>query len=357
MSPRKRNSENSPLPKRWRWKHNAYYYRVPNGLEHIWDNKKEFRLGKTLPEAYRTWSDKLDETDSVNTVNQLMDRYMLEVIPDKAIGTQESNLLSIKKLRPVFGNMPPASIEPQHAYQYHDIASKKNGKTVAKHDIQLLRHLLTKAVEWGIIKRNALVGQIRLPSAPPRDRFVEDWEIAETLSLIPKIKSRAVTLAKLYVRFKLMTGLRRMDILQLTLSQIKDDGIHIQPTKTANTTGKRLIIEWDEGGEMRALIDEILKLPPRRIGDVCLFTTRQSKSYVNEKGKANAFDSLWQRFMDRVVELTKVTDRFQERDLRAKVASESDTLEEASERLGHSTTETTNRVYRRKPSRIQPLIK
>ncbi len=57
------------------------------------------------------------------------------------------------------------------------------------------------------------------------------------------------------------------------------------------------------------------------------------------------------------MEETRVTDRFQERDLRAKVASDSDTLQEASERLAHSDTRITAHVYRRKPVRIQPLIK
>jgi len=44
-------------------------------------------------------------------------------------------------------------------------------------------------------------------------------------------------------------------------------------------------------------------------------------------------------------------------DLRAKVASDSDSLIEASERLGHADTAITQRVYRRKPVRIQPLKK
>jgi hypothetical protein len=54
---------------------------------------------------------------------------------------------------------------------------------------------------------------------------------------------------------------------------------------------------------------------------------------------------------------TKVKDRFQERDLRAKVASDSDTLQEASQRLGHADSAITQRGYRRKPVRVQPLIK
>ena len=61
--------------------------------------------------------------------------------------------------------------------------------------------------------------------------------------------------------------------------------------------------------------------------------------------------------MKKVMAETKVTDRFEERDLRAKVASDSDSLIEASERLGHADTAITQRVYRRKPVRVQPLVK
>ncbi len=60
--------------------------------------------------------------------------------------------------------------------------------------------------------------------------------------------------------------------------------------------------------------------------------------------------------MARVKTQTRVTERFQERDLRAKTASDSDTLEEASARLGHASTAITQRVYRRKPVRVRPLL-
>ena len=112
------------------------------------------------------------------------------------------------------------------------------------------------------------------------------------------------------------------------------------------------MIEWTP--VFRALVDEIVVLPPARIKGAPLFVTRQGKPYIKEDGSANAFDSLWQRFMNRLVRDTNVT-RFQERDLRAKVASDSDTLQEASDRLGHSGTAITKRVYRRKPVRIKPL--
>ena len=172
-----------------------------------------------------------------------------------------------------------------------------------------------------------------------------------------KSNFRGVKIANPYIRLKLMTGLRRIDLLRIQLNDIKEDGIHVQPNKTKKTTGKRIIIEWDEGEELHDLIEEIRRIKPRRIGNAYLFTTREGKCYVDDRGKCSGFDSLWGRFMDKVMAETKVTDRFQERDLRAKVASDSDTLVEASERLEHASTEITQRVYRRKPARVKPLIR
>ena len=351
MSPKRRRSENRGLPKRWRYRYGAYYYLVPPGMEAAWDGKKEFRLGRTLPEAYRTWSERLGNLHKPRSMSDIMDRYLLEVVPAKSLRTQESNQLAIRRLRPVFGRMRPQDIQPSHAYRYFDLVAKRHGLTSARHDVATLRHILTKAVEWGLVDRNPLMGQLRLPGAPPRDRLVEDWEIAEALAL--PATSRGVQVIQPYIRFKLMTGLRRGDILALRLSSLRDDGIHVQPSKTRKSSGRRLIIEWTD--DLRQVVDEILRIPPRRIGDAPLFVTREGKPYIDENGRCNAFDSLWQRFMARLLAETRVTERFQERDLRAKVASDSDTLVEASERLGHADTAITQRVYRRKPVRVRPL--
>lgn len=46
-------------------------------------------------------------------------------------------------------------------------------------------------------------------------------------------------------------------------------------------------------------------------------------------------------------------ERFTEHDLRAKVASDTN-IEHAQKLLGHSSSEITNRIYRRKPEKIKP---
>lgn len=184
----------------------------------------------------------------------------------------------------------------------------------------------------------------------PRSKLVDQWEIDGALSI--QSYYRGVEIAKPYIRLKLLTGLRRVDMLKLKLSDLKEDGIHVQPSKT-RSTGNRLIFEWDDA--LRAVVDEIKQIKPRRIGNSNLFVTRQGKPYIDANNKCNAFDSLWQRFMDKVLAETGVTERFQERDLRAKVASDSASLVEASERLGHASPEITKRIYRRKPVVVQPL--
>jgi integrase len=63
---------------------------------------------------------------------------------------------------------------------------------------------------------------------------------------------------------------------------------------------------------------------------------------------------MWQRFMDRVHNETDVAERFTEHDLRAKCASNAETLEHARALLAHADARTTQAIYRRKPERVAP---
>jgi len=342
MAPKARRQENRGLPARWRYKHGAYYYRVPADLTELWDGKKEFRLGKTLNEAYRTWAEKLELYSDAKTMAELLDRYALEVIPTKAWKSQESNNLSIRKLKPVFGHMPIASVKPMHVYQYKDKRGKE-GKTAANRDIEVLSHAFTKAIEWGLTENHPIKGKVRKFSTPPRRRYVEDWEIEEAL----KVASTFITN---YIQLKLLIGLRRGDMLSIKLSDLKDDGIYVTPRKTANSTGKSMVIEWSD--YLRFTVDEI-KNKRKKINSIWLFHTNKGQSYVKADATANGFDSIWNRFMNKALNETKLTERFTEHDLRAKVASDLSS-EHAQMLLGHTTQEITNRIYRRKPNNVKP---
>lgn len=53
----------------------------------------------------------------------------------------------------------------------------------------------------------------------PRARYIEDWEVGETLALVPKRKSGSVLMLQAYIRLKMLIGIRRGDMLRLRLSE------------------------------------------------------------------------------------------------------------------------------------------
>ena len=61
--------------------------------------------------------------------------------------------------------------------------------------------------------------------------------------------------------------------------------------------------------------------------------------------------------MARLLEETKITERFTEHDLRGKVGSDAESLERARQLLGHADSKITERVYRRKPELVRPCVK
>jgi integrase len=239
--PLPRKKENKGLPARWRLLHGAYHFRVPQGFESEWEGKQQlFRLGKTLPEAYRTWADRIASIDDAKTIADLLDRYALQVVPTKSVTTQAQNAIAIKRLRAMLGAVPLLGLKPRHVDQYID---KRSAKIAARREIEILSHAYTKAVEWGYLDRHPFKGEVRLDGEKPRTRYVEDWDIVECLSIESRRKAGSVLAIQAYMRVKLLTGLRRGDLLRLTMSNLQDDGIHVTPGKTEHSTGKRLIIE------------------------------------------------------------------------------------------------------------------
>lgn len=346
--PPKRNQENRGLPARWVLKHGAYYYLPAPAMRGQWDGKSWFPLGKNLSDAYKAWAERCAAPDRVTTIGALLDRYLLEVIPTKAPKTQTENRRYLAALRPVFGAVALSDIEPQHIYQYVD---KRSAKTAAKREVEVLSHAFTKAVQWGLLKAHPFKGEVRLEGSAPRTRYVEDWEVVEALSLPSRRAKGSVGMIQAYLRLKLLTGLRQRDLLLLTMSAIKEDGIHVTPSKTAKTSGKRVIYEWSP--PLRAVIDEALAVRPAL--SPFLFCNRFGAGFVDElKGTANDWNNMWQKFMARILKDTKITERFTEHDLRAKVGSDAESIERAQQLLAHADATTTRAIYRRKPERIKP---
>jgi integrase len=354
--PRRRNDENRGYPKSWRFRYGAYYYRVPKGQEHLWDGKKEFHLGHSLSDAAAEWANRLHRIEHDATVDSLLTRYKLDVIPAKAAATRRGDMRALIHLRKVFGAMRPRDVLPRHIYKYVDTRVDKNGgksRATGLYEIRVFKHVFTKAVEWGILDRHPFKGEVRLGGIRARDRYVEDWEIAQAIALKPKRNAGSVLMIQAYIRLKLLIGIRRGDMLRLRMRDLTDAGIVVRPHKTIHTRRTARIFEWTP-----ALKEAVARAKAARPIDFSpwLFCTRNGKGFFNDdSGQATGWDSMWQRFMTRLLKETDIEERFTEHDLRGKVGSDLASIERAADLLGHASREITRRHYRRKPEVIKPV--
>lgn len=84
----------------------------------------------------------------------------------------------IPHLRAVFGHMKLTDLKPRHGYAYLD--ARKPHLVAGKRELEVLSHAFTKAVQWGPIDDNPILGKMRLSgeySTPPRDRYVEERRV------------------------------------------------------------------------------------------------------------------------------------------------------------------------------------
>lgn len=343
--PRKRNKENSGLPAGWRKKNGAIYYQVPARQRHLWDNKQLFRLGKNEVEAYQEWIKRIQVKQDIRTIGQLLRKYEIEIVPGKSRQSQKKNIFELKQLRGVFGNMNIEDLEPQHVYKY---MTNRSSKAAAQRERALLSHVFTMAVQWGYIRKHPFKGEIRVENAKPRTRYVEDWEVVECLALPAMRKKGSVTAIQSYIRLKLLTGLRKADLLRLRVSDFKEDGLHVSISKTGKTMVYKRSLELDRA------IEDARTARPVDISPF-IFCNKRGESYVSAEGEVSGWKSMWQRFFKRVLEETKVAESFTDHDLRAKVASDAESLERAKELLAHADSRITQKVYRRKAEIIKPV--
>lgn len=324
----RKRKKNLHLPRGMSLDRGAYYLRTAT---------KRTPLGREFAAAMALYGRLVHAQWVGTTVGDILSRYLREVTPLKrSAQTQRDEERSITRLARVFGAMRPGELTLQHAYQYLDRRRDAEGKPVpmaARHEIGLLRAALNKSVRWGAIERNPLTG-VELPAVPTRKRYVTDAELAIARGLASERLRVAIDLAYL-------TGLRQGDVLGLTRANLTDEGIEV----TAGKTGKAMIVTWTD--DLREVVKRAKGLPPQLPGQY-LVRTRTGAPYTS-----SGFASLWQALMRR--HKAAGGEVFQFKDIRAKTASDSGSLTEASERLQHSTTAITSQRYMRRAARIKPL--
>lgn len=309
---------NNYLPPRLRLKHGAYYH-VPsiNGKQ-IW-----IFLSRDLSKALTQWAMLEGHDKSGDTVKQAVDRFITEVMPSKSAATQRDYRRYAVRIKYVFGGNRLIDVQTQHIARYLD---ERVAKIEGNREIAFLSSVYTKSIRWGWCSHNPCRGVQRNDEAQ-RTRYVEDAEI-EILKCKASDQIRAI------IDLAVLTGMRKKDLLKIRLSDLRDDGIYVEQSKT----GKRQLFEWTN-----ALLEVVnrAKLLRRRVGTLHLFANRDGQPYTT-----SGFDSMWLR----VVKKSGLKD-FRFHDLRAKAGSDSTN---ATELLGHDDPRTTAR-YKRAPVKVKPL--
>lgn len=365
---RVRNQSNLKYPRNWRVRERGemFYisFRVPKEARPLWNNKAEVLLGKGKTEqeaatlAYRRWSTAMHSDTTPETLGDLLDRYLNEVVPTKARKTQVSNEASLKRLRAALAEIPVPEFKTFMAYQYRDAVGKQISQKTANLDIEVLSHCFTKAFEWGApITEHPIKQKVTKFKLLARQRYVEDWELDALVSV-------ANPFLKAYLPLKLATGKDQSMILAIKLSDIREDGLHFpKREKTKGYAGvKASIMPFeDKAGNstgLREILDDVMAWRSKalKIGSIYLFATRDGNPYYDGNNNS-AFKSVWQRAMKKALTKTDLEEKFTEHDLCSKTASDVETIEEAAQLRGHTNTKTTRENYRVKPEIVLPFRK
>lgn len=323
----RRRKTDRHLPARMYLRSGGYYFVEPSG--------KWLSLGRDLADALAAYGRKIAGSWRGRTLADVIDRYRTDVLPLKrSAQTRVDQAKELDRLKAVFGAMLPDSLTSQHCYRYLDERRNKDGKpvpTAARHEIALLGHVMAKAIRWGVATGNP-VRALERQARGRRTRYVTDAEFERVRALASERLRIAMDLAR-------MTGQRRGDLLTLKREQLTDEGIVFQQSKT----GAGVLVEWTP--ELQAVIARAKQLKPQ-IPGTYLLRTRGGAPY-----SARGFSAMWQRLMDRAVE--QGVARFTFHDLRAKAASDKASIEEAQALLGHASSETTKRIYKRNLTRAK----
>jgi len=316
------------LPQRVYLVHGAYWFRPKGG--------RPFNLGRDLATALAKYGTLVDGQWAGRTLGDAIDRYRTEVLPLKRSATTRADQTKqLDRLKLAFGAMLPDNIAARHCYAYQDGRRGVDGKRVpvaARHEISLLRHVFAKAIRWGIATKNPADGLELGPRSPKRAQV--------TLEQVEAVKKLANDRMRVAIDLAVCTGQRRGDLLALKRDQLSVEGITFKQSKT----GARVLIEWSK--DLEAIIARAKAMSPQ-IPAEYLLRKRNGRPYTED-----GFSAIWQRLMVKYANAGGV--RFSFHDLRSVSADGAATPEEARDRLGHASVETTKRHYLRGVTRAKP---
>lgn len=307
------------LPPRMRFKHGAYYRVVRDRWQ---------PLGREYGPALRAWAELESAPAQVVTVGQAIDVYLIDSVPKLAEATQRDYRRICGELRRTFSDTALADVEPTHVAQYLE---KRSSPVAANREVAVLSSVFNHAMRLGNARSNPCRG-VRRNREKPRTRLPTAAELAA-------LRVAASPMVRAMIDVSLMTGLRKADLLALTIADLTERGIELRTSKT----GTPVCYRWND--TLRAAVNAAKGT--RQIGP--LFITRLRRGW-SESG----LDTVW----DKLRAKTGVTD-LHWHDLRAWALTTADRLHgrERAQALGTHASPTTTDIYLRDRSvrEVEPL--
>jgi integrase len=177
-----------------------------------------------------------------------------------------------KKLIEFFGEYYLDQVTRYHVESYQSIRFGKVGVYMRNRELNILKGIFTKAVEWGFLLKNPVIG-IKLEKEKPRLRFLSEWERPRLIESCGKEKKapylRSMVIIDLY------TGLRKEELLSLKW-------------KAVDLDKNILLVEDGKGGDHRRIPindtvkAEFMKLTGKRKGDF-VFHDRYGREFRDIK--------------------------------------------------------------------------
>ncbi|MEE9492203.1 MAG: tyrosine-type recombinase/integrase [Gammaproteobacteria bacterium] len=317
------------LPQRMRFKNGAYYHVYYVDKKQLWH-----RLSRDYSEALRLWAEREgDEQREGTTVNHMIDRYLIEILPTLAIKTQSERNRQAVRLKSVYGSMRLGDVRPQHIARYLD---QRMAKVSANREITFLSSMYQYAMRWGWCILNPCTG-IRRNTEKKRTRYITDKELQTLIDVADRPIAVIIEVAYL-------TGLRKSDLLNIRLNDIKPEGLFVTPQKTQDSNGSMV---FSHSPKLQSALAHAKLLRKGSIGH--LFTTRHGKQRT-----ISGFNSSWRRLKEK----TGITD-IHFHDIRAKTLTDAKRLKgiEYAQDLGnHNSVETTESYVKSfEIKRVDPL--
>jgi len=154
------------------------------------------------------------------TLQEALQRYLVEVTPTKKPTTQRSEKITAQHLIGYLGkySMAALSSELVASYRDHRLAAGKSNNTV-RIELAMLSNLFTIAIqEWGLGLTHNPVAAIRKPSpGQGRDRRLTD---DEERKLLEAVEAHSNPMLAWVVKVAIETGMRQSEILGLRLNQV-----------------------------------------------------------------------------------------------------------------------------------------